>query len=550
MISADGGHVLIFNGEIYNYKELAAELGMPQKNGCEFGDTAIVLKALQIWGKNAFARFLGMWSILFYDRSNHTLLVSRDRLGIKPLYYFNDDGTAYFASEIKAILVATKRRFRLNPRIAVPYLTRGLLDTSHETFFDGIFSVAPGTFEFFDLRSRVREGPRPYWQHPFTQHFKARNPTSSDLKESLLNSVRIHLRSDVPIGVLLSGGIDSSAILGACLHNVEPQRITILSVVSDDRASDESKFIKEMAAFARVNPVLINVSRDPMTLLAMTPEATWSNDQPLCGASDLAHLLLMQTAKKMGLKVLLSGQGADELFGGYNKFFYFYLQQLWRDHRYGHLLRTILASALRTNTLSEFRLSEARRYLHPATLKSNTYIRPQVQHVDNLPTALGASYQEREFRDITALSLPQLLHFEDRLSMSQSVEVRVPFLDNRLVELAAAIPPDDKFRSGWTKSVLRDAIAGLVPPAIRFRRDKKGFNIPEATWMRHEFVEPYCQMLASPMRAHDLGIIDQSQAISHHRSFLQGRGILNARHLFRLYLLEQFLIRFEKYLAS
>ena len=548
MVSQDGNFALSYNGEIYNFQELATELGLVHNCNSVRGDTEVVFEALRRWGPEAFSRFNGMWAILFYDRLSHTLLVSRDRLGIKPLYVCKHDDNVYFASEIKAILNATNHKFRLNPNVAVPYLTRGLLDIGSETFFQGITAFQPGTYQLIDLKKVDMSDPTPFWLHPFKRGKLETTKNSSSVKEVLLDSVKIQLRSDVPIAVLLSGGIDSSAITGAATKYLGMGNVATLSVVSDEPDCDESRFISVMAKHVMINPILVNVSTNPLSMLEMIPEATWSNDQPLCGLSDVAHLLLMQQAKKLGFKVLLSGQGADEEFGGYNKFFYFYIQDLLKQGHYFLAIKIILASVCRTKTLWEFRWSEALRYLNPTKLEQMTFIRPEVESAGSVNAGLGNSYQERECKDLLELSLPQLLHFEDRLSMSQSIEVRVPFLDHRLVELAATISPNDKFRGGWSKSILRDAIAEIVPPSIRFRKDKKGFTIPEAKWMRNEFVRPYQNMLAKPMLAHTFGIIDQEKATSQYASFLKGKGFLNARHFFRLYLFEAFLRRFEDFI--
>lgn len=548
MVSQDGNFALSYNGEIYNFQELATELGLVHNYNSVRGDTEVVFEALRRWGPEAFSRFNGMWAILFYDRLSHTLLVSRDRLGIKPLYVCKHDDNVYFASEIKAILKATNHKFRLNPNVAVPYLTRGLLDIGSETFFQGITAFQAGTYQLIDLKKVDMPDPTPFWLHPFKSGTLETTKNSSSVKEVFLDSVKIQLRSDVPIAVLLSGGIDSSAITGAATKYLGMGNVATLSVVSDEPDCDESRFISVMAKHVMINPILVSVSTNPLSMLEMIPEATWSNDQPLCGLSDVAHLLLMQQAKKLGFKVLLSGQGADEEFGGYNKFFYFYIQDLLKQGHYFLAIKIILASACRTNTLWEFRWSEALRYLNPAKLEKMTFIRPEVESAGSVNAGLGNSYQERECKDLLELSLPQLLHFEDRLSMSQSIEVRVPFLDHRLVELAATISPNDKFRGGWSKSIIRDAIAEIVPPSIRFRKDKKGFTIPEAKWMRNEFVRPYQNMLAKPMLAHTFGIIDQEKATSQYASFLKGKGFLNARHFFRLYLFESFLRRFEDFI--
>lgn len=550
MVSEDGNFALSYNGEIYNFQELATELGLAHNGNSVRGDTEVVFQALRTWGPEAFARFNGMWAILFYNRESHTLLVSRDRLGIKPLYICKHDDSVYFASEIKAILKATNHKFRLNPNVAVPYLTRGLLNIGSETFFQGITAFQAGTYQLIELKKGDMPNPTPFWLHPFKREKLETTESPSSIKDFLLDSVKIQLRSEVPIAVLLSGGIDSSAIIGAATKHLGMGNVSSLSVVSDEPDCDESRFIRIMAKHVEINPILVNVSTNPNLLLEMIPEATWSNDQPLCGLSDVAHLLLMQRAKELGFKVLLSGQGSDEEFGGYNKFFYFYIQDLLKQGHYFLAVKIFLASACRMNTLWEFRWSEALRYLNPAKLEKTTFIRPEVESAGSVNSGLGNSYQERECKDLLELSLPQLLHFEDRLSMSQSIEVRVPFLDHRLVEFAATISPNDKFRGGWSKSILRDAIAEIVPPSIRFRKDKKGFSIPETKWMRNEFIRPFQDMLAKPMLAHAFGIIDQDKETSQYANFLKNKGFLNARHFFRLYLFEVFLRRFENFLST
>lgn len=219
------------------------------------------------------------------------------------------------------------------------------------------------------------------------------------------------------MGVLLSGGIDSSSILGAAKACRQNDRITCLSVVSDDPASDESRFIRMMAESVHTDPVLVNISRDPARIRKLIPEATWFNDQPLCGVSDIGHLLLMQEAPARGIKVLLSGQGSDEQFGGYSKFF-FHILSLLRRKRFARAAITTCQSAVRTDVLSGFRISEAVRYLRPSKLRDGTYIYPRVR--------------------------------------------------------------------------------GLVPDGIGYRRDEKGFHVPDHEWMKGDLVRPDRRMLAGP----------------------------------------------------
>jgi len=554
MKSRDGRFVLVYNGEVYNYKEIAEELDRRDLPEGNFGDTAVVLAALIKWGPEALARFNGMWALLLYDTEQKTLLVSRDRFGVKPLYFYQDGKSLYFASEIKAILEASGARLAVNPDVAVPYLTRGLLNFSDQTFFVGVRQFAPASYQVIDLRDHegFRYSPARFWWHPFE---RGEQPTAGrvspdEIRSLFLDSIRLRLRSDVPVGVLLSGGIDSSAILGGVAALKATSDITVLSVISDDPASSEEYFIDLMARHVGLTPQKINVSREPLGLLDRVSEATWFNDEPVCGIADIAYLRLMETARARGIKVLLSGQGADEQLGGYNKCFYFWLMNLAREGRYLEALKTLASSARHSNTLYEFRLSEAIRYLGKLRLSAGTFIAAESQGRDAVDLGLQGSYIRREWIDMTVTSVPALLHYEDRMSMSQSVEVRVPFLDFRLVELLARVHPSEKFAGGWSKAIFRKAIADLVPREIQYRRDKRGFNVPEDVWMRREHKARTLEMFASPMMAEDLGLIDRKQLLALYEQFIERRGILNGRHFQRVYIFESFLRRFAAHMTS
>jgi asparagine synthase (glutamine-hydrolysing) len=553
MVSGDGRFVLVYNGEVYNYKEIAQEIGSGELHGSDFGDTAVVLAALVKWGPAAFSRFNGMWALLLYDRREKSLLISRDRFGVKPLYYFHDGKTLYLASEIKSILVGAGASLPINPAVAIPYLTRGLVDFSEETFFTGIRQFAPGSYQSIDLRypDRFRYNPVRFWLHPFE---KGEVPLPGSVKPDEIRSVfidaiRLRLRSDVPVGLLLSGGVDSSAILGGIAALKATSGITVLSVTSDDPASNEEPFIDMMGRFAALVPQKVNVSKDPLSLLDRLSDAIWFNDGPVLGASDIAYLRLMEGARARGIKVLLSGQGADEQLGGYNKFFYFWLMTLVRDGRYLEAVKTLARSASTSRTVFEFRLSEAIRYMGRSRLLKRTFIAPKYQDRDDVDLGLRGSYVRREWIDLAKTSVPALLHYEDRMSMSQSVEVRVPFLDYRLVEMLAHVHPSDKFAGGWTKSIFRKAIDGLVPRDVQYRRDKKGFNVPEDHWMKKDFVERTEEMFHSPMIGEDLGLLDRERLASLYGRFRRGSGILNGRHFFRVFAFETFLRRFAAHIA-
>jgi asparagine synthase (glutamine-hydrolysing) len=556
MTSRDGRFVLVYNGEIYNYREIAAELDPADRPDSGAGDTEVILAALAAWGTDALAKFNGMWALLLYDRHARTLMAARDRFGIKPLYVFDDGRTWHFASEIKAILAASSSRFRLDPATVVPYLTRGLLNFSDRTFFDGIRQFPPASYQVVSLGDTIVPGPvERYWSHPIERpdaDGRALSVSPTEVRDLFIESVKLRLRSDVPVGLLLSGGIDSSAILGAIAHAGATENLTVLSVTSDDAWANEEPYIDRMAQYAGVASAhlqKINVSQDPVGLHARLGDACWFNDEPVCGIADIAELRLMERSRQLGIKVLLSGQGADEQLGGYNKFFYFYLTGLVRQGRVGRAAATLCQSALRSRTLYEFRISEAIRYLGARGNDERTFVHPGMRHHDNVDIGFAGSYERREWIDLVKTSVPALLHYEDRMSMSQSVEVRVPFLDYRLVECLARVSPDDKFEGGWSKSIFRKAIEGLVPPEIQYRRDKKGFTVPEDVWMRRELRPQVEAVMASGLSGASEGFVDPDRFKTLFGRFLDGRGVLNGRHFYRAIAFEAFVDRFAPWLT-
>jgi asparagine synthase (glutamine-hydrolysing) len=199
--------------------------------------------------------------------------------------------------------------------------------------------------------------------------------------------------------------------------------------------------------------------------------------------------------------------------------------------------------------LYEFRLSEAIRYINKRYLSSGTFIAPAYQDRDTIDIGLQGSYAGRECCDLMKTSVPTLLHYEDRMSMSRSIEVRIPFLDYRLVELLAKVHPAEKFDKGWTKSIFRKAISGLVPKEIQYRRDKKGFSIPEEYWVKGTFKNRMLKMFGSPMMAEDFGLIDRKRLLGLYHRFVTGHGHLNGRHFMRMYAFELFLQRFAENLT-
>ncbi len=221
-----------------------------------------------------------------------------------------------------------------------------------------------------------------------------------------------------------------------------------------------------------------------------------------------------------------------------------------RDGKILGAARTFVEFALRSNTIYEFRLSEAMRYIGRSRLASETFISVDHQHRDTVDIGFQESYPKREWIDLVRTSVPTLLHYEDRMSMSKSVEVRVPFLDYRLVELLARVHPSEKFAGGWTKSIFRKAISGLVPREIQYRKDKKGFNVPVDGWMRGIFRAKVEEVFRSNMMAEESGFVNAAALRESYERFLVGKGYLNGRHFFRVFAFETFLRRFGGHIAA
>ena len=541
MHSACGRYVLCYNGEIYNYKELAVSLGMDGRFDASRGDTAVLLEALIRWGVQALPKLNGMWAFVLFDRVHRTLLISRDRLGVKPLYWSVTNGRLLLASEVKGVLALAQTRFAINKDRVLSHLVQSLGNTDCSTMFEGIEAVPAGSYAHINLMESAREPQfHRYWWHPYELGDPVVEHTTPDeLRELLIDSVRLRLRSDVSCGLLLSGGIDSSSILSAARELGSDLRV--LSAVSKDPLSNEEYWVNQIARHYQIKPTWVKIDDEPLSILDDLPLATWHNDQPLAGLSMIAHRRLMAAAQAQGIVVLLSGQGADEQLGGYNKFLYFYLRQLLSRGNVPKAAALLWSCFKRGTVLSEFSFAEAKRYLPIWAVRSGEHLGPALSSARSVATSHQTSYAEREWLDLASLSLPMLLHSEDRMSMSCSREVRLPFVDYRLVEMFATIPAAQKFNRGWPKWPLRHAMRNLMPMSVSWRRDKKGFNIPEAQWLKTSFRPRIDALLASNMRAADLGLLDPVATRKLYENYCSGDSRVSYKEILNVVTLEAWL---------
>ena len=493
-----GGPVIVFNGEIYNYIELR------KRTGGEFrtaSDTEVLLAAYEKWGTGCLAHLRGMFAFVIVDPARKRVFAARDRFGIKPLYFTHTDGSWEFASEIKQLAGKSPR---INIARARDFLLFGAQDHTAETMFDGIMQLRGGESLAIDLERPSAATPTSWYDLPPPGRFGANyEDATRAFREKFFDTVSLHMRSDVPVGFCLSGGMDSSALIGTAgaLARESGHELCGIHCHYNVAKLDERQHAQDAATLAGAR--LLEVSPDPAELASELSTITRFQDEPLNNASLFSQYRVFRAAQEHGLKVMVDGQGGDELLASYPQFFGPYLLGLLKglkipaffaesahfreDHGWGWL-NTLHSLALWFTPRPIFR---AAKYLgsglaHPWA-KRDFFMgegmpMPPWQRPDRIET--GATTRSMSLLMIRQLTLPMLLHWEDRNSMAHSVESRVPFLDHELVEMALSLPDEFKIHRGVTKRILKSALRDIVPPAIVGRRDKLGFATPEELWMR------------------------------------------------------------------
>ena len=496
---------IVFNGEIYNFQEIRATL---EKSGHQFSsdtDTEVIIHAYEEWGTSCVERFNGMWAFAIYDKNKGILFFSRDRFGVKPLYFCRNEKGLVFSSEIKGIL-QHPIRCAANEKAIYDFLALGFVDHLQQTFFQDIDRLMPGESMIYSFSQGSMEKFRWYElnQVPAGMEKMTEEEAAKRIRELFEDSVRYRLISDVPVGSCLSGGIDSSSIVHAMRKNSETSEIKTFSMVFPGKKQDESSFINEVVAATKVEAY--NVSPSTEDLLRDLYDLIRTQEEPFGSLSIYGQYKVMQLANRSGMKVLLDGQGSDEIFAGYFIYYKYYFFESLLHLRMGEAIET----AKRMNSklqdillfpamtiLSTLGLSQG--ILRNLWLSRLKYLKGFDEVVLANPlTDRGFDLNRALYSDLISYSIPQLLRYEDKNSMRWSIESRVPFLDYRLVELAMSLPSGYKIRLGTTKYILRKAMKGLVSDRILNRRDKIGFAAPDEDWlMSPDFVNMARQIFAS-----------------------------------------------------
>ncbi len=495
---------IVFNGEIYNYKELKAELFSLGYTFKSDSDTEVLITAWKQWGVSCLPRLIGMFAFVIVDKQKGTATCVRDAFGIKPFYYCMENGNFLFGSEIHPIKKLKQEKVTLNWQKAYEYLLYNDYDTGVDSFFAGVYQLLPGHFLEFDIKTSVLS-PAVRWWNPSTKQKEnlSFNDTVEQVREKFLSSVKLHLRTDVPFGAALSGGIDSSAIVCAIRH-VEPDApIHTFSFIANEKRISEEKWVDMVNE--HVNAIPHKLSVDPSDLISDLDDMIRAQGEPFGSTSIYAQYRVFKHARENGITVTLEGQGADEMLAGYIGY-------------PGQRIRSLL---------EKFQISDAWAFLNGwssypgrsrvdcvkrvvneyATGKFNKFLR-QMNGIKTNPSWIrleplqengvntdferlkpkpgdkGRRVADELLLSLTQRGIPALLRHGDRNSMRFSIEGRVPFLNTELAGYLLSLPEEFLVSpTGETKHVFRAAMKGIVPDEILERKDKIGFETPEYAWI-------------------------------------------------------------------
>ncbi len=545
MSTPDGRYHLVFNGEIYNYVELRDQLS---REGCLFrstSDTEVLLQALARWGVATLRRLVGMFALGLIDTQQRTLLLARDFFGIKPLYYAHSGACFAFASEIKPLLRLPFVGRAVDPQRLYEYLTWSRTDHDDGTLLADIRQLPAAHFLCVAIDQPTRFQPIRYWDLDLSDRLDLSfDEAAGQLRELFLDSVRLHLRSDVPVGAALSGGIDSSAIVNA-MRAIDPRAdLHAFSYIADDPAICEERWVDQAAQ--RAGAVVYKVRPTPDELVEDLDDLVQTQEEPFGSTSIYAQYRVFRRARSAGIKVMLDGQGADEMLAGYRPYLAARLASLLNQGNLLEVGRLLLQAQRLPGTGSLVRLLlQAVRMLLPSGCKvlaerlfgpllmpswlNRAWFRERgVRLMPAQQWDSGDILREQLRRTLLTTSLPMLLRYEDRNSMASSIESRVPFLTPELAGFVLRLPEEHLIgRDGTSKNVFRRAMRGLVPDAILDRRDKIGFSTPEQPWLTT--LRPWVEKTLAGERAQAIAALNLPRVRAQWQAILAGKQRFDCR---------------------
>ncbi len=502
---------ITLNGEIYNYIELRTELIALGHHFISQSDTEVLLKAYREWGISCLQKLNGMWSFIIYDKAKQILFGSRDRFGVKPMYYYKDKNLLAFASEHKALLQIPDNKITINENAVFDYLFLSQIEMKSEGFFKNVFELMPSHYFTYDIRQNTFTIEK-YFELNFNKKLETFDASKQleymrQTRKLIRQAIDIRLRSDIPVGFCLSGGIDSSSIVCMAAEISKESnlsqlgsRLKVFTAVNHTDAYNEARWAEMVVKQTGTDWIQANCTAEDM--MQQLEKIIYHQDIPLLSTSTYAQYKVMQSAAANGIHILIDGQGGDELFAGYAPFYSAYYSELickmnWKTllSEFKHIDKSPTSMAIYGKSLLKYGFDKILPNM--ARLKLATLIKPEanylnasfiVNHKANISFAgdyqlMGTNPLLHHF--FTKHYLKNLLRWEDRCSMTFSVESRTPFSDDiQLIEYIFGIAATYKIRDGWSKNLLRNAMQGILPDAIKKRTDKMGFSTPQQLWLQ------------------------------------------------------------------
>jgi len=498
MFNDDKNLSIVFNGELYNYLELKEELLAKGYNFFSSSDTEVILNAYAEWGTGCFERFNGMWALAIFDKKKKKIILSRDRFGKKPLYYYKTSGEFIFASEIKAILKYPGVLRKPNHDKIYRYIARNYryVDIDEKSFFDNIDQIPKSSYVEIDEYLNITA--RKYWQidPPLIKEEIDEKEAIDTFRDRLMDAVKIRLRSDVPVGCMLSGGLDSTSITSIA-YKVFNKRIIAFSGITGEEKGvyDESDYINSVIRETNAN--FHYIRPEPADVVDTVDEMLYYHDEPVCTVTWYNLYLIAKKISKEKVPVILNGHAGDELLAGYWEHYHYNFYELdksgntkeleheiscWKQN-HGRAPSEIEKYRSYINDLEGGRTAEVDRFSDYSYCFKEEIIKKYHRKI-SLENGYTNLLNRRLYSELFYETVPASLRPEDRNTMSQSIESRSPFLDYKLAEFCFSLPNKFKIRNGVGKWILREAMKGILPEDVRTRKDKAGFIAPADEWFR------------------------------------------------------------------
>lgn len=475
MCDTKGDYWITFNGEVYNYIELREELKNKGHVFVTQTDTEVVLEAYKEWGFECLQKFNGMFAFALFDKKNNQLFCARDRVGVKPFYYSNTDSAFAFASEYKAFIKSKSVAFEINEVQQFDFIVNGNLENTEQSLFKGIYELKPSHYLVYNLNSHTFRISNYYDLPTNTLSVKSESEMIDIIEEKLLKSIHLRLRSDVEIGSCLSGGLDSSIIAGVAKHLQPNKQMKLFTAIFPDESFDETNYAKQVADFVGANWKTVSPTADEF--FRDIESLNYFQDLPIWSTSTYSQHRVMKLAFENKIKVVLDGQGADELFGGYSHHY----MALWKEKiSFKSINESKQTIANPYKLFGKVLLKDA----FSLSVNYSNYFNSDKKHfAKSKNEKLAFTLNDQLTIDYHG-RLKSYLKCEDRCSMAFGIESRVPFADDlELVNFIFSIEGNMKIQKGISKYLLREASKKYIPNSIYSRRDKIGFETPVQKWL-------------------------------------------------------------------